>query len=289
MSAVVDVDRLTPLWRIYANMLFLRRADADPAQPLPRVVYRQKAQPVNTDLLAAYRQVCGEGPPNRLPPLYPHIMATPLQLNLLDSDDFPHSLAGLVHVGQVVEWRRALHVDDVLDIECAMRGPESSAHGWLFTLDTCAMRAGECVWREEITFLKRDLSRRARPKRRGREGDANRYAPLLHLQFPEDSGRRYARASGDWNPIHLWPFTAKQFGFQRPIAHGMFSLARCLSILETRGADLVGQRMEASFRAPVMLPAYTNFSLAGKNQDESFALIDARKGRILLEGRLTPL
>lgn len=36
-----------------------------------------------------------------------------------------------------------------------------------------------------------------------------------------DLGRRYARVSGDINPIHLHALSARAFGFRRAIAHGM--------------------------------------------------------------------
>lgn len=285
-APVVELEQLKPLWRIYTGMLFQRRPDWDPEEQVPQVRYVQRDVTAVRSLVNAYRRVCGEGPPDRMPPVYPHVLATPLQLNLLDSDDFPLSLAGLVHMGQAIEWRQALRADDRFDIECQMTGPQDSEHGWLFRLDTHLLRAGECVWREEISFLKPDPRRRVRPKRSAREGDAAHFAPLLHLQFPEDVGRRYARVSGDWNPIHLWPFLSKRFGFKRPIAHGMYSLARCLALLEARGVDLVGKRLEAKFRAPVMLPAFANFSLSERRGDELFALMDARKGRILVEGEL---
>jgi len=287
--AAVELEQLKPLWRIYAGMVFKRESGWNPKDQVPRIVYRQKRVRIMPGHVAAYRRVCGEGPRDRVPPVYPHILATPLQLNLLDSDDFPLTLAGLVHIGQAIEWHDALRVDDVVDIECAMNGPHDSEHGWMFRLDTWVRRAGHVVWKEEISFLKPDPDRRVRPKRRGKEGDATRFVPLLHMQFPEDSGRRYARVSGDWNPIHLSAFTARRFGFRQPIAHGMYSLARCLAVLEARGVELAGKRLEAQFRAPVMLPAFSNFSLSNQYPNAIFALTDARKGRILVEGKLTDL
>ena len=40
--------------------------------------------------------------------------------------------------------------------------------------------------------------------------------------------------SGDHNPIHLHPLTAKALGYPRQLAHGMWSLARCVAALENR-------------------------------------------------------
>lgn len=288
-AEIIEPEKLTPLWRVYANMLLARQPEWNPDQELPAVVFRQHGLRADSLRCAEYRRLCGEGPPDLMPPVYPHILATPLQLNLLASEYFPLPLAGLVHMGQEIEWYQTLPLDTVLDVDCRMHGPFDSDFGWEFVMETEARAGGELVWRECLRFLKPDPSRRTRPKRRGREGDATRFVPLLHLQFPEDTGRRYARVSGDWNPIHLWQFTARRFGFRKPIAHGMFTLARCLAVLEARGVRLAGMKLEANFRAPVMLPAFTNFSLSEKHAKERFALTDARKGRILLEGRLSPL
>jgi hypothetical protein len=58
-----------------------------------------------------------------------------------------------------------------------------------------------------------------------------------YWRVPGDIGRRYARVSGDSNPIHLHPLTAKALGQPGAIAHAMWTKARCLAALEacTRG------------------------------------------------------
>ena len=286
----VDIEQPRPLWRVYLGMLFSGDSGWDPSEKLPQVVYRQAGVKASAEGVAAYRLVCGESPPGILPPMYPHILATPLQMNLMESDDFPLQLAGLVHLGQEIEWHRSLPIDAPIDFACKVEGPREVEAGWEFRLTTDATLDGELAWREVVTFLKPDFSRRARPKRARRgEGDATHFRPLLHMQFPEDTGRRYARVSGDWNPIHLWPFLSKRFGFRRPIAHGMFTLARCLAVVQARGVDLTGRRLKAVFKAPVMLPAFTNFCLNDKDPENHFALTDARKGRILVEGEIESL
>lgn len=54
----------------------------------------------------------------------------------------------------------------------------------------------------------------------------------LLQQWPLDAAlaRRYAALSGDWNPIHLWRWSARLFGQRQPILHGMASAA----LLEAR-------------------------------------------------------
>ena len=80
------------------------------------------------------------------------------------------------------------------------------------------------------------------PAERARRARAPAPAGGIAWRLPGDLGRRYAAVSGDHNPIHLYPLTAKAFGFPRQIAHGMWSKARCLAALEGRLPDAVTRR-----------------------------------------------
>ena len=90
--------------------------------------------------------------------------------------------------------------------------------------------------------------------------------------------RTTPRVSGDHNPIHTSRLGARLFGFPRPIAHGMWSKARCLAALEGRLPD--AYTVEVAFKLPVPLPSTVNFALL---PDGGFALHDSR-GRPHLTG-----
>ena len=72
------------------------------------------------------------------------------------------------------------------------------------------------------------------------------------------------------------------FGFRRPIAHGMWSLARCLAALEGRIPD--GCTVDATFRQPILLPGTVAFSSTMDGEVRRFALHDAVSGRPHLSG-----
>ena len=72
-------------------------------------------------------------------------------------------------------------------------------------------------------------------------------------RLPEDLGRSYAGVSGDVNPIHLHPLTARAMGFPRHIAHGMWTYARTLAALGRGSLGPSGSRVW--FTAPVFLPS----------------------------------
>lgn len=44
--------------------------------------------------------------------------------------------------------------------------------------------------------------------------------------YPGSLSRVFAKVCGDYNPIHLWPLTARLFGLRSNVAHGMYSVAR---------------------------------------------------------------
>jgi acyl dehydratase len=75
--------------------------------------------------------------------------------------------------------------------------------------------------------------------------------------LPAETGRRYAALSGDFNPIHLSTLSAKLFGFKKPIAHGMFTLARAISAYTANQENpnaLEINRVDCRFKKPVLLP-----------------------------------
>jgi acyl dehydratase len=109
--------------------------------------------------------------------------------------------------------------------------------------------------------------------------------PGVEWRLGGDLGRRYAAVSGDRNPIHLYAATARAFGFRRQIAHGMWSMARCVAAVENRLPDAV--RVEAAFQRPVVLPATVRFATRRTGSDLAFGLVDPRSGAPHLAGRAT--
>ncbi len=78
------------------------------------------------------------------------------------------------------------------------------------------------------------------------------------IRLPPNEGWRYARLSGDFNPVHwMGPF-AKLVGFPRPVAHGFDLMARTCHAAVSHLADGDARKlkmMDVAFRKPVVLPA----------------------------------
>lgn len=77
-------------------------------------------------------------------------------------------------------------------------------------------------------------------------------APPLSRLVTQDDIRRYAEASGDYNPIHVDEEYARATPFGGTIAHGMLVLAYLSEMMAAAfGHDwLAGGRLKVRFRAP---------------------------------------
>jgi acyl dehydratase len=104
---------------------------------------------------------------------------------------------------------------------------------------------------------------------------------------PDDAGRRYAKVSGDVNPIHLSGLTAKAFGFKRAIAHGMWVKARALAALSGRLPDVVA--VDVGFRKPLFLPSTVALATAPREGGWDLAVRNATSGQEHLVGSARPL
>ena len=101
-----------------------------------------------------------------------------------------------------------------------------------------------------------------------------------------DIGRRYAKISADYNPIHLSDITARLFGFKQAIAHGMWSKARCLAALQDKLPNS-GYSVDVAFHRPLFLPAEVVFNSAVNTQGESFSLQNKQSGVLHLLGQIS--
>jgi len=130
---------------------------------------------------------------------------------------------------------------------------------------------GKKVWESTSTMLSRHPVPGGDRKEAVPEDDLKNAArETWHV--PSDMGRRYGAASGDRNPIHLWPLTAKAFGFPRHIVHGMWTKSHALAKL----APQIGSRpftVAVAFKLPLFLPADVTFL---QRQDASGIRFDVR-------------
>ena len=257
---------------------FFRRGDG---QDLPATTLQAEGVRLDAEAVAAYAWLCGFAPSAVAPITYPHILAFPLQMRIMLAADFPFPVVGLVHLYNRIRQHAPLHIGEALTVTARTGSLLAHEKGQAFSLVAEAVRDGEAVWRGESVYLR--LGRAGRGAPAPVLGGVMAQTPIEAWQVPPDLGRRYARVSGDANPIHTSTLGARLFGFRHPIAHGMWSKARAVAAL-TQDLPLGEAEVEVAFRAPVFLPAE---ALLRSGPDGAFELTDAAGGRTHLRGRLT--
>jgi MaoC like domain len=237
-----------------------KRPSAD--APLPDVRLTEPAVRVDPARVAAYARVCGFPEPESgdavLPLTYPHILGFPLAARIMAARGFPLPLMGLVHTSVDIVAHAPLTVADQPELVVHAEELRGHRRGTEVVMVTEARLGGAVVWTDRSTYLARhrvDDAQAAAPPE-----PAAPPAPLPAVEtwrLPADLGRRHARVSGDYNPIHLHPVTARPLGFPRAIVHGMWTVARCAA------AAAGSTRISAEFRRPVLLPSAVEYAADG--------------------------
>ena len=222
--------------------------------PMPELELEEQGVQAEPDRVADYARVCGFRLRDELPPTYPHILAFPLHMKLMTDGSFPFPAVGLVHVANRIAVRRPLRSGEAFDLR--VRPKEAGERS--FAIVTEARVDGELVWEEVSTMFRPGGGS---PPRELGDDDAT-LAFVAEWRLQGDLGRRYASVSGDRNPIHMHPLTAKLFGFPRAIAHGMWTKARSLAALEPALPD--AYEITVEFRKPILLPGRVTFERSGE-------------------------
>lgn len=245
--------------------------------------------------LAGYARVCGFTVGDTLPATYPHLLAFPLQVELMTGRSFPLPLPGLVHVANTITVHRPIDASEPLDVGVRAERFVPHPKGAQVDLVGEISAGGERVWDGRSTYLARGATAPADPTIP--TAPASRPFPVRESadsrarvdgsatatwRVDAGTGRRYAGVSGDVNPIHLHPLTAKAFGFPRAIAHGMWTAAHALAALEGRLPDALTYEVE--FGRPLLLPSIVE--LRTHAVDDGWDLDVTSRGKAHLAGTI---
>ncbi|WP_210503782.1 MaoC/PaaZ C-terminal domain-containing protein [Nocardioides xinjiangensis] len=254
------------------------------ARDFSGLAYAREAVVAERGRVDAYAAVCGFPRRDVVPLTYPHMLAFPLHMAIMGDPAFPYPAIGMVHVENAITAHRAIGVGESLDVTTSVGAPRPHAKGVLLDFVTAAVAGGETVWESTSTYLRRGRSVDGDPA----PGTEVLDPPVggVEWRLPADLGRTYAAVSGDANPIHLYPVTARALGFRRQIAHGMWTKARSIAAIENRLPAAV--TAEVAFRKPVFLPGTVAYAARRDDAGWTFAVTSPRDGAPHLLGRTRP-
>jgi acyl dehydratase len=288
--------------------------DAQTSMMLPQQMHSKKHHILPAHFANYHRRVAWPQESSGLiHPNYVQVLTLPMQLDMMTKFPFPFKAFGLVHVANKIDVHKLPNQNSELQLNTYFGNIFSHKRGIVFELHSEAVESDVLGVKATSFYLARTSQASPRVAKPFRESliFGNRSASsvkdtnsLEHIQstelvFSESAGRQYAKVSGDYNPIHLWPVTSRLFGFDKAIAHGMYSHARAVSIMATCPQYNLSEQhsISAVFKQPVSLPSTTtvNIHSSPSTKDLSFSLSseyegeNSNKTRQHFVGSLSPL
>jgi acyl dehydratase len=230
--------------------LFRRRRRTSGART-PRTMF--VLDTIDPAWLRRYRQALGFRDQG-VPLTFYYLLAQRAQVATMLDPGFPFRLAGIVHAENALRLDATPDPAQPLVLSTTVSIAPPSERGAVYaTLETLGEQDGRQVLSCRSTYLVVRGQRDAAGQHHGRaQPRETALPPLAGWRLAAGSGRAYARVSGDWNPIHLWSWSAHLMGIRRPIIHGMHTLARACAELEDASGRPV-TALEARFKAPATL------------------------------------
>ncbi|MCJ0927409.1 hypothetical protein MTX11_05255 [Acinetobacter lwoffii] len=248
---------------------------------LPQVEYVVDSFKVDQKHLKAYNEVCGFKNNGYIPAIYLTVLSQSLQMHMMTSEAFPFPILGLVHIRNQVKQYRKIGVNETLTLSCKFGELQPHDKGVQFDFMTTVKVGGEVVVEALTTYLSRQKTN-AKAAAKPAESQAPEYKLNNEWNISENTGRRYAMTSGDFNLIHIHAVTAKAFGFKQAIAHGMWSKAKALANLSLPDA----YEADVWFKLPMYLPSKVEFLTAQAANETDFLIRNSKNQKPHVTGHI---
>ena len=248
---------------------------------LPQVEYVVDSFKVDQKHLKAYNEVCGFKNNGYIPAIYLTVLSQSLQMHMMTSEAFPFPILGLVHIRNQVKQYRKVGVNETLTLSCKFGELQPHDKGVQFDFITTVKVGDEVVVEALTTYLSRQKTN-AKAAAKPAESQAPEYKLNNEWSISENTGRRYAMTSGDFNLIHIHAVTAKAFGFKQAIAHGMWSKAKALANLSLPDA----YEVDVWFKLPMYLPSKVEFLTAQAANDTDFLIRSSKNQKPHVTGHI---
>ena len=251
---------------------------------LPQVEYVVDSFKVDQKHLKAYNEVCGFKNNGYIPAIYLTVLSQSLQMHMMTAEAFPFPVLGLVHIRNQVKQYRKIGVNESLTLSCKFGELQPHDKGVQFDFITTVKVGDEVVVEALTTYLSRQKSK-GKAAAKIVENKTPDYELNAEWEILENTGRRYAMTSGDFNLIHIHALMAKAFGFKQAIAHGMWTKAKAFSSLALPYA----YEADVCFKLPLYLPSKVQFLTAKAANDTEILIRNSKNQKPHVTGTVTAI
>lgn len=284
MSRTIELQTLTNPATLYARIAttFFKKGKGN----LPDISIHLAKTSIHPNSLKKYNKVCGFNHTLIIPATYLHAHIFSMHTQLLSQPEVPFPLPGLIHFANSIQQHRPLYIGEEFSVTCKLGNLIAHDKGQAFEVLSYIDVNNKRIWEDTSIYLYK-----------GKEGIGS----VLEWEQPtlaencikeswslyQNLGFEFAMASGDFNPIHLHPLTAKVFGFERHIIHGMWSAGRILALLEKRMPQSF--ELTVNFKVPIYLPASVIFRHEKTDKGFNFDVVDNTQEKPHLKGYINKL
>jgi NAD(P)-dependent dehydrogenase (short-subunit alcohol dehydrogenase family)/acyl dehydratase/putative sterol carrier protein len=217
-----------------------------------------------------------EGADAVAPPMYHVKPFISLMMKLATDPELELDLLRLVHGEHDVTFHAPLRHGDLLQLRGTLRDVQEKSSGRVVTFGLYGFVDGALAIEGTTTYFIRGKSKGGAKKPKAAPAEAPP-APDLTVEqaVTADQADRYAVASGDDNPIHVNPETAKAAGLPGVILHGLCTMAFAQRdlIRDVAGGDPTRlRRLAVRFARPVF-PGSTLTLKAWRGEDGQVAFV----------------
>jgi hypothetical protein len=270
--------------------LLLKAATTSNKKPKPdtqavRLGARVKKVFIDREWVRQYNLVCGFKE-DEISLTAPQVVASPLHMYLLSRPEHPMPMLGMVHLHNSINCAKPLEYGVPYDVLVTVGDTRSISLGLEFDVHTQFLVGEEVHWSSVMTILCRV---KGMPKPLTKPATVEPLSAIgaqyAAVNVPENQGRKYAKVSNDYNPIHLHTQTAKMFGFKQAIVHGMWTAAKTLSIVEA-SLGSCASKFDLSFKQPVFLPSGISVKHITAGGASRFEVLAERDSKVLMVGSI---
>lgn len=250
-------------------------------QVLPQVKYVVNDFYIEPKHLVQYNKVCGFDNDGNIPAIYFAVLSQTLQIYMMTEEDFPFSVLSLSHLENQITQYSYLPANQKYQLSCCFGQSQLKHNGVAFDFIIHVHMNNQLVMEGKTTYFQKQ-SQDQEPAMINMSTVFD-FEKQSAWHIPENIGRRYAFVSGDFNLIHLHAMTAKVFGFNQAVAHGMWSKAKVMAQLNLPEK----YTFDMTFKQPIDLPTSVQLKSA-LDQERNlnyFQLINEKNKAIHADGK----
>lgn len=289
-TVVKSNQRLPAMPGMLAKSLLTLNRVANEAADKTSLQHDFQIEPIAPKRLTAYQNTFS-GFVSDIPLALFYCLAQRTHLAQMLDKRFPWPAPGLVHVNNALTQHGRIDSQQGFDIKAEVkipaRGPEVSPRRLRPQFTVEFFQQGECV----VTCKSTYQVMKGQAQGSSKSTKAKPFTPqegwqnVCHWQLGSGMGRRYARISGDFNPIHLHPLVSRWFGFRKPIIHGMYMMARAQADIEKQ-VGKPATSIEVNFKRPVVLPARVQLWTCEEEGQHRYEVRSADHALAQLDGKI---